>query len=257
MSDQEQDRSQHDPFAPSAAAEPAPSFPEERLRRLGADDDDVAMSRETFDAMTPDEKRDALEALAALSDDELAEAIVESRDGRGQVDPDWTVLEEHGGPTEAERVAAHAALVEGGLSDAEARGTVWPAVEPQEPADGSGSAETQDGSPEGVSDGEGSLTGDGATAEQRDAAQADGAEVATGGPGEADAAPGSNPGADPSEPTQGEQLIAGKTDDVLDRVGDDADLARFALDAELVKGDRQRKGLVAGLEKVVGAAGRD
>lgn len=50
-------------------------------------------------------------------------------------DLDWTVPESEGGPTEDQRLKAYAELVgNDGLSDSEARGTVWPepesAVEP-------------------------------------------------------------------------------------------------------------------------------
>lgn len=185
----DQDRTGHDPFAPLTVAEVAPSFPEDRLRRAGADEAELAESREAWEAWTPDEQRLALEALGRLTDEELADALAADRRtgeddltpeqeaakaaeheamvaevtawARGEVaagrypdvqaavlalqeyeaataesaEPDWTRPEAEGGPSEDERLAEHARLLESGLSDSEARGTVWP--EPALVGDGS------------------------------------------------------------------------------------------------------------------------
>jgi hypothetical protein len=47
----------------------------------------------------------------------------------------------------------------------------------------------------------------------------------------------------------------GKVEDILDRVGDDADAAREALDAEQAKGDKARKSLVEKLQAIVDGSG--
>jgi hypothetical protein len=56
------------------------TFPEGRLRRLGATDTDVALARENWAGMNPQEQEEALHALGLLSDEELAAAILEARE---------------------------------------------------------------------------------------------------------------------------------------------------------------------------------
>lgn len=56
------------------------AFPAGRLRRLGATDVDLAAARERWDAMNEPERAQMLEAFTHVTDDELAAAILESRE---------------------------------------------------------------------------------------------------------------------------------------------------------------------------------
>lgn len=83
-------RRQHDPFAPQTARQPEPTFPEDRLRRAGMTDDEVTLARTEWEGWNPQERTEALNALAALSDDELA-AQVADRDGTADAEPEALV----------------------------------------------------------------------------------------------------------------------------------------------------------------------
>ncbi|QOR55352.1 MAG: hypothetical protein SHS37scaffold145_3 [Phage 71_18] len=68
------------PYAPRPRIiDGAPSFPEGRLRRLGMSEDELTDARAGWDAMTEAELVQAADALAVLTDEELAQQIAEAR----------------------------------------------------------------------------------------------------------------------------------------------------------------------------------
>jgi hypothetical protein len=59
-----------------------PSYPEGRLRRLGMTEDELTEARTEWDSLTDAEQVGAADALAVLTDEELAEQIAEARNGQ-------------------------------------------------------------------------------------------------------------------------------------------------------------------------------
>lgn len=115
-------------------------FPAARLERIGATPDEIQAARDDWDKLDTAERREVLEHLGQLNDEELAEDLMEGRAQRaaeeedgGPDDPDWSIPEADGGPTEEERQAEYADLIASGLSGAEAQGTVWPTGEAPAP----------------------------------------------------------------------------------------------------------------------------
>lgn len=68
------------PYAPRTTRAAAASFPEGRMRRIGADDDEVATMRTAWEAMTADEQQQAADAIAALTDEELVADLADQRE---------------------------------------------------------------------------------------------------------------------------------------------------------------------------------
>lgn len=241
-----EDRS-HDPFAPQTRPEPAPSFPEDRLRRAGMTDEMIAESKSEWDGWSADEQRQSLEALTALSDDDLAEQVRLAADADADEDEQEKAAEAAKAQAEVDAWALGA--VEAGdyanVDEAVAAlAALQPAVE----------GETPD-----------ALVGDGSAGGQ--------ATVAPGGPGEAveapadgDAAAGADPSGTVGVRDEGDaradaltseaqtRLDRGATvDEMVEWVNDDADRARAVLDLE--RAGKDRKTLVEALERIVGDEG--
>lgn len=270
------DRSSHDPFAPQARPVEAPSFPEERLRRLGMTEAELAESREAFDGWTPDEQRQALDALMQVSDDELAGTITEGTDDERAVAvlDRWADRVADAGEY-PDRDAALAAFAEAfpapaepdddGLTDeeraakqadaereaAEVEAWIAGAVEAGDYPDAAAAlAALESLQPvEGTGDEQDALVGDGSAGGQALAEQ-----VASGGPGEAveasadgDAAAGADPSNDEAE----QRLARGATvEQMVEWVGDDVERAQAVLAAE--RDGKNRVTLVSAMETLVG-----
>lgn len=65
------------PFAARTRRIPRPTFPEARLRRVGADDDQIAMARRSWDRLSREEQQEASDHLAAMTDAELGEDVAD------------------------------------------------------------------------------------------------------------------------------------------------------------------------------------
>lgn len=272
----EQDRTSHDPFAPLPRPEPAPSFPEDRLRRIGVSDADVETAREQWATWTPDEQRAALEALHEQTDEELAAAYREDTEA-GAMTGDGAQRDVREASDALVKVASD--LVAGGfVPDAATAVEMLSAVLADEHLAAVASV-NQDGEVldtegtvlaqidlRGEDDDEGYEVAAGAEGERPDDAEpgvqisgetADGetvppvAEVAPGGPGEADGASGeaaAEPGAQPSE-----DVPSGNVDTVVEWIGTDPVRARRALLAE--GQGANRKGVMTYAEGVIRSTG--
>lgn len=70
------------PYAPRNQRASAASFPEGRLRRLGATDDEIADALRGWGELSAGEQQEAADAIAALTDDELAADLDDGREAR-------------------------------------------------------------------------------------------------------------------------------------------------------------------------------
>lgn len=110
-------------------------FPAARLERIGATPEEIQAARDDWDKLDTAERREVLEHLGQLNDEELAEDLMEGRAQRASEDqdPDWAVAERDGGPAEAERTVYYEERLAAGMSDAEAREDAWPGGEDAHP----------------------------------------------------------------------------------------------------------------------------
>lgn len=72
------------PFAPRLRRVSEPGFPEARLRRVGATDAQVEQARVQWNELTPTERIEASNALAAITDAELAADVADWDDEDGE-----------------------------------------------------------------------------------------------------------------------------------------------------------------------------
>lgn len=70
------------PYAPRNRRASTASFPEGRLRRLGADDDEIAEALRGWADLSAGEQQEAADAIAALTDDELTADLADGREAR-------------------------------------------------------------------------------------------------------------------------------------------------------------------------------
>lgn len=150
------------PFAPRLRRVSEPGFPEARLRRVGATDAQVEQARVQWNELTPTERIEASNALAAITDAELAADVADWDDEDGEYQAvleglmEWAQQQVADGAyaSDAEALDALDALAASGGAPEALTGVVAPEVVPDASGGPSEPGEADPGAVGGAAPGE-------------------------------------------------------------------------------------------------------